>query len=343
MRAELIDPLGDPRWTEFLESASDASFFHHPAWLGLLARRYRYEMSAVCLVDGGRIVTGIPLARIESRLTGKRLVAVPFSDACPPAHAPGATGEASAMLAEALVAERARTGLDIEVRERLEGIAGAHVVTRYLTHTLALEPDPDASLARAKGQARRDAAKARREGVVADRRTDAQGLREFYDLHLSTRRRQGVPTQPKGFILAFEQLFDRGLGFVIVTRHEGRPIAAAVFTIYAGTLYYKYSASDPQFLKLRPNHLFMSEAIRHASELGLTAVDFGRSDLGNEGLASFKRSWGATERELAYTYLADRPPEDRDGAAGKLVAAAVRRGPKITGRLIGTALYRHVG
>jgi CelD/BcsL family acetyltransferase involved in cellulose biosynthesis len=344
MRVERLSPLGDPRWLEFVEDAPDATVFHHPAWLGLLARRYRYPMSAVCVLDGDRrIVAGLPLARVESRLTGKRLVALPFSDACGPAHAPGAGGEATQALSEAIATERRRTGLDVEVRERMDGLARAHVVTRFLTHALALEADPDAALAHAKGQARRDAAKARREGVVAERRRDRQALRDFYGLHLATRRRHGVPTQPKGFILALEQLFARGLGFVIVARHEGRPIAAAVFMTFAGTLTYKYSASDPEFLRLRPNHLFMAEAIRHGCELGLDSVDFGRTDIHNKGLASFKRSWGATERELAYTYLADRPPASRDGVAGRLISAAVRRGPKITGRLIGAALYRHVG
>ena len=344
MRTEQLDPRGDSRWLAFLETAPDATVFHHPAWIDLLARRYRYPMSALCVVgDNGRIVAGIPLARVESRLTGKRLVALPFSDACAPAHAPDADATARAALAAAILAEHRRTGLAVEIRERLDGLDGAMVTPRFLTHELELPEDPDAALKKAKGQSRRDAAKAEREGVSIDRRTDRAGLQDFYALHLRTRQRQGVPTQPKGFILEFEKLFARGMGFVSIARYEGRPVAAAVFLIYGGTLYYKYSASDASALKLHPNHAFMADAIRHACELGLASVDFGRSDMENKGLASFKRSWGAAERELSYTYLGGGPAATGGGTAERIISALVRRGPAVTGRLIGTALYRHVG
>jgi len=341
-----LDPLRDSRWQTFLDGAGDASVFHHSAWLALVGRRYRYPMSALCVTDdGGEILAGIPLARVASRLTGRRLVAVPFSDICAPAYATGAGEAVSAALTQALVDERSRTGLAIEVRARLDGVAGTHVVDGFLTHRLPLAPDADAVLARAsKSQVRRGIAKARREGVVVEPSFDRNGLREFYELHVQTRRRQLVPVQSKGFILGFESLFSRGLGYVLISRHEGRAIAAAVFLNYGATLTYKYGASDENFLHLRPNHLLFAEAIRRGCAAGLNELDFGRTDPDNEGLAKFKRSWGADEQPLAYTYLSDEGPNGvGHGLAGKVITEAIRRGPRQTGRVIGTALYRHVG
>jgi CelD/BcsL family acetyltransferase involved in cellulose biosynthesis len=345
MRTLRLDPLTDPRWQAFVDRARGASVFHHPAWLGLVGTRYRYAMSALCVVGrDGEIVAGIPLARVSSRLTGRRLVAVPFADVCPPAFAADAGENAAAALSQALAAERARTGLDIEVRWRLDDVPGAHVVDSFLVHRLALDCDADAVLARAsKSQVRRGIAKAQREGVVATPGTDRAALREFYALHAQTRRRQAVPVQPKDFIFGFEKLFARGLGYVMISRHEGRAIAAAVFLTCGGTLTYKYGASDEEFLNLRPNHLLFAEAIRRGCEAGLRELDFGRTDHENEGLARFKRSWAAQEEQLGYTYLADRPPRKGNGLAERLVVEAIRRGPPATGRLIGTALYRHVG
>jgi CelD/BcsL family acetyltransferase involved in cellulose biosynthesis len=345
MRTQRLDPLTDPRWQAFVDAAPGASVFHHPAWLGLVGTRYRYGMSALCVVgDGGEIVAGIPLARVSSRLTGRRLVAVPFSDVCPPAFAPGAGEGAAVALSLALAAERARTGLDVEVRWRMDDVPGAHVAGGFLVHRLALEPDAGAVLARAsKSQVRRAVAKARREGVVAEPRTDRAALAEFYALHAQTRRRQAVPVQPRDFILRFEELFARGLGFVMIARHEGKAIAAAVFLTYGGTLTYKYGASDEEFLHLRPNHVVFAEAIRRGCEAGLRELDFGRTDAANEGLARFKRSWGAQEEQLAYTHLAEHAPRAGHGLAERAVAAAIRRGPAATGRVLGTALYRHVG
>jgi CelD/BcsL family acetyltransferase involved in cellulose biosynthesis len=345
MRTQRLDPLTDSRWQTFIDRAPGASVFHHPAWLGLVGTRYRYAMSALCVVgDDGEIVAGIPLARVSSRLTGRRLVAVPFSDICPPAFAADAGLEGAVALSQALAAERVRTGLDIEVRWRLDDVPGAHVAGSFLTHRLELGPDADAVLARAsKSQVRRAIAKARREGVVATASTDRAALCEFYELHVQTRRRQAVPVQPRDFILRFEELFARGLGYVMISRHEGRAIAAAVFLTYGGTLTYKYGASDEEFLGLRPNHLLFAEAIRRGCDAGLRELDFGRTDPENEGLARFKRSWAAQEEQLEYTYLADRPPKKGHGLAERVVGEAIRRGPAATGRVIGTALYRHVG
>jgi Acetyltransferase (GNAT) domain len=269
---------------------------------------------------------------------------VPFADICPPAFAADAGEDARIALAQALAAERARTGLDVEVRWKLDHAPGAHVVGGFLMHRLALEPDADAVLARAsKSQVRRGIAKAQREGVVVTPGTDRAALREFYALHVQTRRRQAVPVQPRDFIFRFEKLFAQGLGYVMISRHEGRAIAAAVFLTYGGTLTYKYGASDEEFLNLRPNHLLFAEAIRRGCDAGLRELDFGRTDPENEGLARFKRSWAAQEEQLDYTYLADRPPKKSHGLAERVVGEAIRRGPPATCRMIGTALYRHVG
>src|SRR4029453_12938871 len=137
-------------------------------------------------------------------------------------------------------------------------------------HHLALEADADAVLARtSKSQIRRGIKKAEREGVTTRVGTDVAALDAFYRLHLRTRRRQGVPIQPKRFIRSFEELFERDLGYVLVARHERRAIAAAVFLSYRGALTYKYGASDERFLGVRPNHLIFAEAIRAACAEGL--------------------------------------------------------------------------
>ena len=345
MRVEQLDPVADPRWQRLVETAPGPSVFAHPAWLQLLGRRYRYGMSALCVLDAeGEIALGLPLARVESRLTGRRLVALPFTDVCPPVRRPGADLEADAALMRAIVEQRRTTGLDIEVREDLSDLPGAHVLPSFLVHRLALESDADAVLARtSKSQIRRGIKKAEREGVTTRARTDREALDEFYALHARTRRRQGVPIQPKGFILAFEALFALGLGYVMTAHHDNRTISAAVFLTHGDTVIYKYGASDERFLNLRPNNLLFADAIRRACAAGHTTMDFGRTDTDNAGLAAFKRSWGAAEEDLAYTYLAASPPREGSGLAHKALAEVIRRGPQRTGQVIGSALYRHVG
>ena len=339
MRTELLDPRTDARWEEFIGRAAAATMFHHPAWLALLAARYRYEFAASCVVDDGdRIVAGLPWARIESRLTGKRLVAVPFSDACPPLT----DGASEEELARAVEEHRSETGLGLEVRWRMDALPG-EAVKRYWRHTLPLEEDAAAVERRARSGIRRGAKKARKAGLTFEQRTDAGGLDAFYKLHLQTRKHQGVPTQAKRFIDGFGGLFEQGHGFVALVSDEGRPVAAAVFLRWREHLIYKYGASDRSALSKRPNNLLFSEVIRWGCEAGCRELDFGRTDLDHDGLREFKLGWGTDEGPLHHTYAGMPVPDAGDSAVQKLLTPAIRHSPASVSRLIGVALYRHFG
>ena len=172
-------------------------------------------------------------------------------------------------------------------------------------------------------------------------RRDRAALTAFYRLHVATRRRLGVPTQPRRFVLGLERLFSAGLGFVLLVRSSDRIAAAAVFLTTRGTLTYKYGASDARALSARPNNLLFMEAIRWGCEHGCRSLDFGRTHWGQEGLRAFKLSWGAQERELRYRHVGRAPR--RDAHVGGALAALIRRSPPLAGRLIGEVLYRHAG
>ena len=338
MRTELLDPRTDMRWEDFVGRAEGATMFHDPLWLELLSARYRYGFAASCLLDdSGRVVAGLPWARIESRLTGRRLVALPFSDACPPLT----DGASEDELAAAVEDHRRETGLGLEVRWRMESLPGV-TVQRYWRHTLPLEQDADAVARRAGSGIRRGVSKARREGLTFERRTDAEALDAFYRLHLLTRKHQGVPTQPKRFIDGLGPLFERGHGFVALVGDDGRPIAAAVFLQLRDHLIYTYGASDRSALARRPNNLLFAEVIRWACESGLRELDFGRTDLDQEGLKQFKRGWGAEELPLHHTYAGMEAPSSGDSRAQRLLAPVICHSPPAVGRLFG-ALYRHFG
>jgi lipid II:glycine glycyltransferase (peptidoglycan interpeptide bridge formation enzyme) len=176
-----------------------------------------------------------------------------------------------------------------------------------------------------------------------EKHTDATGLDIFYRLHLETRRRLGVPTQPKSFIDRFAGLFDAGRGGVWLVRDGEEPIAAAVYLTHGKLVTYKYGASAAAGLSKRPNNLLMLTVIRDHAERGFETFDFGRTDLDNEGLRRFKRSLGAEEVPLAYTYLTEPAPLGEPSLKEKVMATTIRRSPAVVGRLAGQMLYRHVG
>ncbi len=341
-RIETLDPITDPRWRRFVERHPAATIFHHPSWMRLLREQYRYTFTAPCVIaTDGRVLAGLPIARIASRLTGTRLVSLPFSDVCGVLDGDGAALRTEIL--GAITATVESTHLGLEIRDSVPDVRLGRTVRRFWTHRLALSSDPEAAGQGFRPAVRRGITKARRAGLVAEWRTDDAALSTFYDLHLQTRRRHGTPTQPKRFILRFTDIFREGLGAVVLVRRDADVLAAAVFLWCSHTMTYKYGASDMRHLDVRPNNLLFMDAIRRGSEQGLRVLDLGRTDIGNEGLRCFKRGWGAEEADLSYTYLATAPPSDERGRAEHALAVAIRHGPPALGRVIGTALYRHVG
>jgi len=343
LRTQTIDPLTDERWQTHVAANRRASIFHHVEWLRLLHSQYRYRMLAHCVLDpSGDIVVALPFAHVTSRLTGNRLVALPFSDLCPILSGGAEDEDAVELLVRSLRDEHERLGINVEVRTALSGIPASGKA--FYQHEIALDADVDVVSRRFRGNVRRDVARAGREGIEVRRGTSIADLDAFYSLHLRTRRRQGVPTQPQRFIRRFGRLFDADLGFVILATLDDVPVASAVCLKWGDTLTYKYSASEPEYMKKRPNYAILMEAIRCGCEAGLTTLDLGRTDLDNEGLRTFKRGWGSVEHELTYGALS-RKPRSNKGSTGvpRIARTLISRTPPIAGRLAGVALYRHFG
>ncbi|MGH7971492.1 MAG: hypothetical protein ACREIC_22470, partial [Limisphaerales bacterium] len=82
---QTISPLSDRRWHEFVQKCEASSVFHTREWLEALRRTYDYEpIVFTTSPPGAAIENGLVLCRVNSWLTGDRLVSVPFSDHCDP-------------------------------------------------------------------------------------------------------------------------------------------------------------------------------------------------------------------------------------------------------------------
>ena len=111
---------------------------------------------------------------------------------------------------------------------------GARAGARYHQHVLPLATD----VAEVERRFRRSSVlrglrRARRVGLVAQRRTDIAALEAFFRLHVATRSRLGAPTQPRSFIRDLRRLFARDLGFVLLVTRGTETAAAAVFLHHA--------------------------------------------------------------------------------------------------------------
>jgi Acetyltransferase (GNAT) domain len=341
-----IDPIGDERWDEFLETQPQASVFHSRGWLEALRQTYGYVPVAFTTSPPGRPLTnGSPFCQISGWLNRRRLVSLPFSDHC------ALLVENSEQLASLLTYLQGKVDREkwnyIELRAtnaRLPEYPNFAVSETFLFHTLDLSPSQDAIFHTFhKDCVQRKIQRAAREGLTYEEGASDVLVTKFYHLHLLTRCRHGLPAQP---IQWFRNLV-ASLGDNVkirVASKDGRPVASIVTLRYKHRLVYKYGCSNHHFNNLGGMQLLLWHAIQEAKNDHLSEFDMGRSDCENVGLVAFKDRWGAARTHL--TYL--RYPRRHIRSAARSRRAEIRkyvwsRVPSSVLAIAGGVLYKHMG
>jgi len=347
MDCQLVNPLAEPRWNEWIAEFPAADTFHSAQWAQVLFESYGYSLHYVVLREGKQILAILPIAEVRSFLTGTRGVSLPFSDTCLPLVSDGAS--ISDKLSEFLRDFGKRRGWRfLEVRGgNGSEVTGGVPTEQFFVHDLALELSEAAQFAKLKDSNRRNIRKARASGIEVKTFRDRQSMQTYYELHCLTRKRHGLPPQPFRFFDRIQKvLLESGAGFVQLAGHRGQWIAGAVFLQFRSRSTYKFGASNLAFQHLRPNNLLMWETIEKLRADGSGSLCFGRTDLDDDGLLQFKRSWGAVESRVSYWRLlmggrsAVQVVGGRRGSAARFV---LQRLPIPLLRLIGTLAYRHAG
>lgn len=341
MIAQVLQPLSavearapdDPAWVRFLAAHPAATAFHHPAWSRVLAESYGYRPFVLSQSDpDGGVQAGLPVMEVHGRLAS-----LPFTDHCPPLLSPAAD---LAQFAHGLQQWRWATGQPgMVIYDMLPPGAGIQHLPRGVRHLLPLEPGSQRAFNRLNGKVRSSIRKAQRDlRPSISHSPDALG--PFYQLHVETRRRLGVPVQPRRFMAnVLRSLAGEGLAFTVFAHLGDRPVAAAVFLAWNGTLIYKFAASDPRYWAMQPNNLVLWAAIEWGSDNGYRLLDLGRTDLDNQGLREFKSHWGATEVPLVYTYVAASPPRSAPRLITQALAKLIQNSPPVVCRAMGELLY----
>ena len=346
-----IDPLQDSRWDDFVERHPRASLFHSSGWLRALAMTYGYRPIAytTCGIDEP-LRNAVVFCRVESWLTGKRLVSLPFSD-----HCEWLVDEKEDRRAICTVLEQSieRQGWNyIEVRPLHPiGIPVwlSHSQVRYTFHALDLRPSLGTIFANFhKSSTQRKISRAEREGLTYCEGSSDVLLDHFYHLLRITRKRHRVPPQPRRWFANLIRYSGDAIKIRIALK-DGCPAAGMITVRHKDTMMYKYGCSDTRFNRFGSMHLLFWSAIREAKNEGLRCFDFGRTDADQEGLITFKGRWGAAESILDYSrystgfssrHLFDLPSGTWKAKAAKFVLSQL---PLNIVHRIGEGLYGHVG
>ncbi|MEO0185268.1 MAG: GNAT family N-acetyltransferase [candidate division WOR-3 bacterium] len=344
-----IISLPDNRWDAFVHQHPDGTIFHTSNWARVIQNTYGYEPSfLVCEVDG-IIRAGIPFFLVKNGFGHTRLVCLPFTDECKPLFnthkdLENDISKLMEMSQEGIVNDIEIRGSNIDLSQKFDFKPYSY----YKLFRLNIDCELDVLWKNFKQKSiRYPIKKAQRYGIKIVKSVKSVDMEIFYRLNLLTRRKHGVIPQPYRFFKnILTEIFNQGLGFLLIAQYNRKPIGASIFFTFKNTIYHKFNASDANYLEYQPNHLILWHAIQWAVENGYKTLDLGRTSPDNHGLMAYKKHWGAEEIDLPYYYW----PEIKGASATKessnkyrIASSVLRKMPISILRISGNLLYKYFG
>jgi hypothetical protein len=340
------NPLEDPRWDEFVQRHPRSSVFHTKGWLAALQRTYGYDPVIFTTTPPGQeLRNGLVFCRIHSWLTGRRLVSLPFSDHCQPLLDDETEPQD---LFDAVRCDVQNKNYRYTEMRPLAHPAGGQVQFKtseaFCHHQLELCGSLD-ELFRAfhKDCVQRKIRRAQREQLAIENGRSDVLMNKFYSLSLRTRRRHQLPPQPSSWFRNLADCLKDRVKIYVASKND-KPVASILTLWFRDTLVYKNGCSDDRFHHLGGMPLLLWAAIEEAKKNGLRAMDWGRSDVDNSGLITFKDRWGATKSQLTYVRWPSQPVRLTNLSwktrVGRQVFAHLPDGLLVAA---GRFLYQHIG
>ena len=340
-----IDPLQDPRWNDLVQGHAHGSVFHSPSWLEALRSAYGYH-SVVISTSGPHepLTNGLVFCGVDSWLTGRRFVSLPFSDHCAPLV--NSRTELDLLLSSMEDRVEAGNGRYVEIRPvsyRPSSHTGLGKSLTYQFHRLDLRRSTQELFhGFHKNCVQRKIRRAEREGLKYEAGTSKDLLQRFYELFVMTRRRQSLPPQPLAWFRGLIAAFGDDLKIRVASKDD-LPVASILTLSHKRSMYYKYGGSNVIFNKLGGMALLLWKTIQEAKDSGLEELDMGRSDSDNLGLRAFKEHWGAVGSPLSYWTYPHKTPAIPRPWQKNLARRVVLAAPNSALEAVGTFLYRHIG
>jgi lipid II:glycine glycyltransferase (peptidoglycan interpeptide bridge formation enzyme) len=291
------------QWDEFVQSHPDGTPYHLSCWLRTIDETYSFTpFMYVVKKDDGSIDGIFPLFRIKSLISGSRLVSLPFSDYGGPLFL---DQEEETELLKRIIHKHGKSVKYIEIRSKLAQGSDFMAYNYYKRHVLDMSLGlSDIRKKIDKRTIQYSIRKAEKKGVKITEENTPSGMNEFYRLNMLTRKKHGVPCQPKKFFdNILKNVISKGHGFILLAFYDSKCVASSLFLKCNNTIHYKYNASDPDYMKkVSPNHSLTYQALRTGCERGFTSFDYGRTSPDNHGLIRYKKMWGSKMSDIPYYY-----------------------------------------
>jgi CelD/BcsL family acetyltransferase involved in cellulose biosynthesis len=340
-----VDPLQDPRWERLVERHHLASVFHSTRWLRALRSTYGYQAVAVSTSPPEvELSNALLLCRVESWITGRRYVSLPFSDHCDPLVDSAEEFDHLLLHVKRTVGDAGWDYLEVRPASFQPGeVTGLGKSDTYYHHSLGLQKSAEGLFHDFhKDCVQRKIRRAEREKLRYEEGRSEALLEKFYRLMVMTRRRQGLPPQPMAWFRGLIPSFGEGLK-IRVAMKDDTPVASILTLSHKKCMTYKYGCSDAKFSNLGGTPLLFWRAIQEAKTDGLEELDLGRSDIDNLGLVAFKEHWGARRSVLNYWRYPKKSQANPNAWTIRLGHQIASVLPQWSLRAVGSAVYPHIG
>ncbi|MHC4956749.1 MAG: FemAB family XrtA/PEP-CTERM system-associated protein [Planctomycetota bacterium] len=333
-------PSDATAWDAYVLARPRATFFHQSGWMRVLERTFRFKQHSLVVERDGRLCGILPLFGCRSIKGKLALYSLPHTVYGGPVGDDLAAEQA--LVAEAERIGRAIGARSIELRNRHETLVDVPVRASCVTFEKELPETVDEVRGTFPKKAREAINQAtKRHKLECDFEGDFD---TFYDLLADSYLTLGTPVFPKAFFKnILEEFGDDAI--VQIVRHEGRPVAACLSTIFRGTMMPLYSGEAPGVKNLKAGNFKYFRLMQEAVARGLRRFDFGRSRLNNEGVVKFKTNQGFQPEPLPYQCLeltegAGDTSNPNSGIYLRL-RKAWRKLPSPVARMLGPRLIRY--
>lgn len=291
-----LDTAMMARWDDYLQRASQATFFHRAGWKTVLERAFGHSTWFLYAEEAGEIVGVLPLAQVKSLLFGNSLSSLPFcvygGIVADSEAAATALREEACRLAQSLKVDA------LELRNTSASTSGWPVKELYYTFRKAIDPSEEVNLKAIPNRQRAMVRKGIQEGLSSEWDRDTVRL---YRVYSESVRNLGTPVFSAKYLRILKEVFGSDCSVLMIT-HKGQDVAGVMSFYFRDEVipYYGGSTAAARTIK-GVNHLMYWELMRLSGEQGYRLFDFGRSKAGT-GPFSFKKNFGFEPQPLPYEY-----------------------------------------
>jgi hypothetical protein len=317
---KLIDPLTDRRWDDFIFNHPEGLIYHHSSWAHVLTEKYGAVHKYYAMEnDKGEILAVAPFFHLKNVFFGNQLICLPFADSCFPLA--NNKNDYERLLAELVqeVNQIKTCSMQIRGLGRLGLPLGSAIRCGHhqlFVQVIDINRELKAIRAGMTRNGRYNLRAAEKQPITVKYGQDEKDLRIFYSMLVDTLKRRNVlPPAYSYFRSIFTHIVKPGYGFILFAEFRGKIIAGNLYLSFKDTALCKYSAQIDSFSEYRPNYILHWKAIEHFHAESFRFYDFGNTDLNNDGLLFFKRSWGCEETSRSFYFY----PIDNDYSPSKLL------------------------